>query len=90
MISVSEFYWLLLICIGTTMMMVLMVLLLLRKLLIEVKEGTHKIATLIEQQKKASPAIVAGTRNLIPKNCPDCEKEAKADDLICVYCHTKL
>lgn len=67
MISVTEFYWLLLICVGTTMMMVLMVLLLLRKLLIEVKEGTHKIATLIEQQKKASPAIVAGTRNLIPK-----------------------
>ena len=90
MISVSEFYWVLLVCIGATMVMLLMVLLRLRKLQIEVKEETHKIAVLIKQQEKALPAIVAGNRNVIAKNCPECEKEAKADDLICVYCHTKL
>jgi transposase len=88
--SAGEFYGLLLVCVGIIMMMLLMALLLLRKLQIEVREGMHKIAVLIEQQEKTPPAIVTGNRNSIRKSCPECEKEAKADDLICVYCHTKL
>lgn len=88
--SAGQFYGLLLICVGITMVMLLIVLLQLRKLQIEVREGMRKIAVLIKQQEKATPLIVTGNRDSITKSCPECGKEAKADDLICVYCHTKL
>ena len=87
--SLSGFYGLLLVCV-CIIILLLMVLLLLRRLHIQVKEGLHTITTLIEQQEKTTPAKETGPRNTTTKICPQCEKEAKADDLKCVYCHTKL